>query len=122
MRQGPLALRDAGPAQQEPGAEGAILAAARKDQEIHRGIGVFEFMAGEDADDLVAWTDDAFLEEHMRTRDTCSRRRFTAKAVAGDHRAVFKNRRIIDFTHHAIHHVERSQGLDEVHRATDFDG
>ena len=86
------------------------------------GVGVFELVAGEDADDAGIAIDDALLDEQAGAGDGRGAGRFAAEAVTTDQGFVFENRGIVDLANDAVHHVQSAQGLGQVDGAADLDG
>src|SRR5204863_318033 len=78
------------------------------------GGAVFEFVAGEDADDGIDRGDDFFFEEFSEAGEAGGAGGFAAEAEACDEGAVFEDFVVGDFADDAVHEIEGAQGLGEV--------
>ena len=105
-------------------ARGQVLGGFHVDAGVvfHRRVGVLQLVAGEDADDLLVGRDDLLVEQLVQAGDAGGAGRLAAETVAGDHGAVFEDLVVGHFAHHAVHHLQRAQGLGQIDRPADLDG
>ena len=83
---------------------------------------IFELMAGQDADHALVAADDPLIAEEPCAGHARGAGRFAAETAGGNLGLRVENFLIADLPHDAVHVVERSQALPQVHRPIDFDG
>lgn len=86
------------------------------------GGGVFELMAGEDADDPLVGADDALIAEEAGTGDAGGAGGLTAEAAGGDFGFGVEHFLVRNLADDSLHVVQRPEALAEIHGAVDFDG
>src|SRR5439155_417602 len=87
-----------------------------------RGGGVFELVAGEDADDALIAADDPFFDELLDAGHAGGAGRLAAQAAGADLGLGVENLLVAGLAHHAVAEGERAQALGQVDWAVDLDG
>ena len=87
-----------------------------------RGGGVFQLMAGQNADDLLVGADDAFGHELLDARHAGGAGRLAAEAAGADLGLGVEDFLVGHFADHAVAPLQGPQALGQVDRPVDFDG
>src|SRR5207237_5456667 len=88
---------------------------------VDGGVGVFEFVAGEDADYFFVGGDELFAKKLAVAGDAGGAGGFAAEAVAADQGLVLQNIFVGHFADDAIHDLQGAERFGEVDGAADLD-
>ena len=85
------------------------------------GIGIFELMTGQHANNAFVRPDNAFLSQSFCAGDACPTCRLATESTRADLRFGIEDLLIGDFAYDAVAFFERAYAFEKIDRAVDFD-